>query len=236
MAKRSIGARDAAVRKLAAEELDKKGASSFRVDFDDNSAHPTFGIVRRRAASKAGLHSQAVLRRIREAEEADKENTPQLVAEYIISALDTGGRSPGFADDVFALLQSKVPELAAIQALRDLRSAFERLDPQQSTRPGSRGRAASELIGQLAALLGTNENSARALLTSALQGADNVSQVRLPASAPELWQGGRGNPETPPEFVRRVYGEWLGKGLDRAHIRNLDRPLYQALDNWLRRH
>lgn len=56
----------------------------------------------------------------------------------------------------------------------------------------------------------------------------------LPETAPETYQGLRG-PETPPAFVKRVYGEWLGHGLDRAHIRNLDSTLYQAIVNWSRR-
>jgi hypothetical protein len=33
-----------------------------------------------------------------------------------------------------------------------------------------------------------------------------------------------------------VYSKWLSKGLTRAHIRDLDRPLYQALAKWLERH
>lgn len=55
-----------------------------------------------------------------------------------------------------------------------------------------------------------------------------------PTEAPELYQGLRG-PETPPAFVQRVYGECLGHGLTRAHIRNLDPGLYRAIENWSRR-
>ena len=56
----------------------------------------------------------------------------------------------------------------------------------------------------------------------------------LPTQAPEIYQGRRG-PDTPPEFVQRVYGQWLGRGLTRAHIRNLDPKLYTAIDNWLKK-
>jgi len=56
----------------------------------------------------------------------------------------------------------------------------------------------------------------------------------LPAEPPERWIGGRGCPETPPDFIRRVYGEWLGKGFTRATLRHLDPPLARAVDNWLR--
>lgn len=56
----------------------------------------------------------------------------------------------------------------------------------------------------------------------------------LPVQAPEIYGGLRG-PETPPEFVKRVYGPWLGQGLDRAHIKHLDPKLYTAIDNWTRK-
>lgn len=59
------------------------------------------------------------------------------------------------------------------------------------------------------------------------------ARVSLPTVAPELWQKGRGNPETPPQFIERVYGEWLGRGLNRAHVGHLDPGLYRALYNWL---
>lgn len=58
--------------------------------------------------------------------------------------------------------------------------------------------------------------------------------VVLPTEPPERYQGLRG-PETPPVFVQRVYGEWLGHGLSRAHIRQLDPTLYQAIVNWTRK-
>ena len=58
--------------------------------------------------------------------------------------------------------------------------------------------------------------------------------LELPSAAPETYQGLAG-PETPPEFVQRVYGPWLGHGLTRAHIRKLDWTHYQAIMNWLSR-
>ncbi|WP_139797402.1 hypothetical protein [Novosphingobium sp. B1] len=58
--------------------------------------------------------------------------------------------------------------------------------------------------------------------------------VSLPDQAPEIYQGLRG-PETPPEFVKRVYGPWLGQGLTRADIRKLDPKLSVAITNWLSR-
>ena len=37
-------------------------------------------------------------------------------------------------------------------------------------------------------------------------------------------------------FIKRVYADWLGHGLTRAHLRDLDLPLYNALATWTRRH
>lgn len=65
-------------------------------------------------------------------------------------------------------------------------------------------------------------------------GSDDDVSCSLPQTAPEIYQGLRG-PETPPEFVKRVYAPWLGQGLDRAHIKHLDPKLYTAIDNWSRK-
>lgn len=62
----------------------------------------------------------------------------------------------------------------------------------------------------------------------------SVAAKELPTEAPEIYQGLRG-PESPPEFVKRVYAPWLGQGLDRAHIKHLDSTLYQGIMNWSRK-
>lgn len=65
------------------------------------------------------------------------------------------------------------------------------------------------------------------------------SVMVLPKIAPELWPHDRqevaGALETPPQFIKRVYGEWEGKGLSKRLIRQLDPTLYRALYNWLQR-
>lgn len=59
----------------------------------------------------------------------------------------------------------------------------------------------------------------------------------LPIQAPELWADRDLNlREKPPAFVRRVYAEWLGHGLTRKALRDLDFDLYGALGVWLLRH
>ncbi|WP_155988070.1 hypothetical protein [Brevundimonas sp. EAKA] len=57
----------------------------------------------------------------------------------------------------------------------------------------------------------------------------------LPDVAPALWAKDKRAGETPPDFIRRVYEPWIGKGLVRPHIKRLDIQLYVALTNWLRK-
>lgn len=56
----------------------------------------------------------------------------------------------------------------------------------------------------------------------------------FPEVAPATWKADKQPGETPPSFVKRIYGEWLGKGFTRATLRHLDPPLARAVDNWLR--
>ena len=59
----------------------------------------------------------------------------------------------------------------------------------------------------------------------------------LPDAAPELWSKRDLNlRENAPQFIRRVYGPWLGHGLTRKHIKAHDPELYRALSVWLTRH
>lgn len=66
----------------------------------------------------------------------------------------------------------------------------------------------------------------------------STKSVAIPEQGPELWsdRSRSADRETPPEFVRRVYAPWIGRGLTRAHIRQLDLPLYRALSAWMSRH
>jgi len=57
-----------------------------------------------------------------------------------------------------------------------------------------------------------------------------------PEVPPEEWsKRDRGAPESPADFIRRVYGPWIGQ-LRRADINRLDRPLYLAFAQWVKRH
>jgi hypothetical protein len=67
--------------------------------------------------------------------------------------------------------------------------------------------------------------------------AKTTREELLPTEAPALWserKTGRG--VSPADFIRSHYGSWIGKGLNREHIRKLDQKLYQALATWIARH
>lgn len=57
----------------------------------------------------------------------------------------------------------------------------------------------------------------------------------LPKEAPALWDRDKQPGDTPPDFIKRHYAPWLGKGLWRNNLGRLDPQLYTALSNWLRK-
>jgi hypothetical protein len=67
--------------------------------------------------------------------------------------------------------------------------------------------------------------------------APTETSVPLPRKAPQLWsRRDRSLKLNPISFTRMTYGPWLGKGLTRSHLRELDKALYHALANWISRH
>jgi hypothetical protein len=76
-----------------------------------------------------------------------------------------------------------------------------------------------------------------ALDQSSLESPTDGSPVELPDKAPSLWADrDRSRKQNPAQFIRAVYKTWFGKGLQRGHIRDLDRGLYQAFATWISRH
>ena len=61
--------------------------------------------------------------------------------------------------------------------------------------------------------------------------------MSLPTKAPELWsKRDKDAKENPTAFVRRVYRQWIGYGLTRPLLRELDEDLYHAMSVWEHRH
>jgi hypothetical protein len=65
----------------------------------------------------------------------------------------------------------------------------------------------------------------------------SATSVDLPDKAPEAWaERDLNRRENPCDFVKRVYAKWIGNGLTRVKIKELDYPLYRALSVWFTRH
>lgn len=58
---------------------------------------------------------------------------------------------------------------------------------------------------------------------------DPEIKVLLPDKAPELYKERTNRKEKPDAFIRRVYAKWLGRGLLRPHIKDLDSAAYRAM-------
>jgi len=69
-----------------------------------------------------------------------------------------------------------------------------------------------------------------------MRGWPRDSSADLPKKAPELYQDRAYASENPPDFINRVYNDWLGKGLAKNNLMKLDSPLYFAHAGWVRRH
>ncbi len=79
----------------------------------------------------------------------------------------------------------------------------------------------------------------RAVLKTLLSITPNILMPTepLPEQAPEFWaKRDLNRRENAPQFIRRVYAHWLGKGLARKDLAHLDEDLYRALSVWLARH
>ena len=66
---------------------------------------------------------------------------------------------------------------------------------------------------------------------------DANAPPELPKSAPLLWaRRDKDRKLNPAAFTREIYGKWIGNGLKRGDLRELDRQLYQVLATWITRH
>ncbi len=63
------------------------------------------------------------------------------------------------------------------------------------------------------------------------------ASIPLPDTAPEIWaERDRTQRQNPAQFVRRVYAQWIGRGLTRQKLGRLDSTAYKALAVWEHRH
>ncbi len=60
-----------------------------------------------------------------------------------------------------------------------------------------------------------------------------ITRRDLPEEAPALWARDKQPGDTPPDFIQRHYGPWIGNGLSRPDIDRYDHTLYVTLGRWL---
>lgn len=97
----------------------------------------------------------------------------------------------------------------------------------------------NEIEGQLRVIMAESRTQPAppvSMMAGVLGDEDTLSLPVDDVKPKEMWAKRLGRKENPIAFVRRVYAPWIGRGLTRAHIRVVDRPLYRALGVWLHRH
>jgi hypothetical protein len=158
------------------------------------------------------------------------------IAEYVSSKLlDDTERPLGLPEEVLRGIEKRVPEVTGIKAIRQLRSVIVGGSLANSDRETLTSLLSAildvdkSLVDQLATHIVSSEKPGTSPMLSSSQ------EHGLPEIAPATWKDAKQPRETPPEFIKRTYEPWLGKGLTKAHLRHLDNPLVRALDNWLRR-
>jgi hypothetical protein len=62
---------------------------------------------------------------------------------------------------------------------------------------------------------------------------DSTHELHL--GNPAKWRARKDRNESPVDFIRREYAQWLGRGLTKAHLRRADKGLYDSLNYWLQK-
>lgn len=138
------------------------------------------------------------------------------------------------------------PHAAAEQAIeRTLRHPHPTDTGQPVWAPGMLLQMAYELRGDIEKFFGTlpmTQTEKRAVLRAAAILMDPAlhrqkERVPLPTRAPKLWSERDTSLKlTPAEFTQIMYEQWIGRGLTRRHLNDLDPQLYRALSVWESRH
>ncbi len=161
-----------------------------------------------------------------------REKEPYFVSKAYsptVATIFEQGRAKGRAEgrqDISAITESLLQD----RRLREFSQL--RADPEQRARI-----VEAALIG-----IGVRSDEVRSLLTHAILRAVEEApdrtiskQPQAPLEGRERWALRADLREKPQDFIRRVYGDRLGRGLTQADIRRVDGQLYQALHNWLRK-
>lgn len=118
--------------------------------------------------------------------------------------------------------ESEAEIAARLQAARGLiADAFDTAARTHGLSEAERASLAADLASEFAGVAGIGSKSV----------------PPLPDKAPCLWaRRNRDLGLNPVGFTMMFYGPWLGQGLTRSKLRELDKALYHALANWISRH
>lgn len=74
-----------------------------------------------------------------------------------------------------------------------------------------------------------------AMISSDLKNQSRLNVDDILPHITETWKTrDKSKKEKIPDFISRVYSDFLGKGLTRAHLKKIDKSLYFGLNNWLK--
>lgn len=128
-------------------------------------------------------------------------------------------------------------EIDQLVAKRD--AMFRDLFPGDAERAKLLGRTVGLLTSPILSYLLSAKEPDRSQMRRAIhvEIASFARPMGTPTEAPRLWSDrDAGDTTNPAEFIRKHYKRWIGFGLTRKDLRDLDPQLYHALSVWEHRH
>jgi hypothetical protein len=142
------------------------------------------------------------------------------IASSELDTLADGENLSSLIDDLESFISRK--RTVAPQPSRSVEDRWAEVDLYAAKNPGEPVSAlGKELFFELSGLTSIDK--------------PQLDETLLPQKAPALWAEDRRPRETPPDFIKRIYEQWIGKGLGRPDLHRLDKPLYLAFAKWIER-
>lgn len=186
----------------------------------DDVSEPFVPLSRIGAEEDAAEERRQELRNRRKRDAEDREKIADLIREW--------RNADGSETDAEFLLKLFPGDPAAALFLGEVYAAVRLLLGRYRMRPADCAAIARQLGNDFPAVQADGPAAASPSAEKPL---------RLPKTPPETWlDRDKDDMESPAEFTRRVYGRWIGRGLQRRDISRLDPPLYRALAVWVHRH
>lgn len=197
-----------------------------------------------RAMSKKAKTAAAALRAQRKGKAKDIAEPIAALSSVSMSALRAGTRATiPQVEDTTGQIEALIAALSIQQRALAKELGFEvsavpaKDDLKDECASLALERVIATAMQELQGLTPSDQRLFIILLTNELSRISaSIEQPRLPDAAPEEWDKRDPGRENPAQFVRRVYAKWIGNGLTRPLVRQLDMPLYRALAAWISRH